>query len=226
MEKKTVVRADHEGDPNIGLYGTATDEFLLAPPGGLGEEVGQVLGVPVIETTIGNTTLVGLFTVANSNAILLPKIVSKRGLEHIKKQAREKRIDANIVVLDTRHTALGNLVCANNKGALVSPLLEKHKKQIEDFLGVEVVVTRITGLNIVGSVCVTTDKGFLMTMHAEDEDYETAARALKVEGDIGTVNFGSPFVRSGVIANTKGLVVGSQTTGPELVRIQEALGFL
>jgi len=49
---------------------------------------------------------------------------------------------------------------------------------------------------------------------------------LKVEGDIGTVSFGSPFVGASLLANSRGFLVSEQTTGPELQRIDEALGFL
>ena len=39
-------------------------------------------------------------------------------------------------------------------------------------------------------------------------------------------NFGFPFVKSGLIANSNGYLAGSRTTGIELGRIDEALGFL
>ena len=43
---------------------------------------------------------------------------------------------------------------------------------------------------------------------------------------IGTVNHGSPVIGSGLIANSKGAIIGNQTTGIEMGRIEEALGFL
>ncbi|MDP2766906.1 MAG: hypothetical protein Q8O41_05580 [Candidatus Methanoperedens sp.] len=44
--------------------------------------------------------------------------------------------------------------------------------------------------------------------------------------DIGTVNFGSPLVVSGLLANSKGYVAGEDTTGPEISRIEDTLGYL
>jgi len=44
--------------------------------------------------------------------------------------------------------------------------------------------------------------------------------------DVGTVNFGSPLVGSGILANSRGYVAGDETTGPELGRIEDALGFM
>ena len=43
---------------------------------------------------------------------------------------------------------------------------------------------------------------------------------------IGTVNHGSPVIGSGLVANTKGAIIGNLTTGIEMGRIEEALGFL
>jgi len=47
---------------------------------------------------------------------------------------------------------------------------------------------------------------------------------FKLPVDIGTVNFGSPLVGSGILANSKGYVVGLDTTGPEISRIEERIG--
>ena len=43
---------------------------------------------------------------------------------------------------------------------------------------------------------------------------------------VGTVNFGSPYVGSGCVSTDKGAWAGSQTTGPELNRIEDALGLI
>ena len=40
---------------------------------------------------------------------------------------------------------------------------------------------------------------------------------------IGTINHGVPFIGSGLVANSKGALVGDLTTGIELGRIEEAL---
>ena len=49
---------------------------------------------------------------------------------------------------------------------------------------------------------------------------------LGVPPMVGTVSFGSPYVGAGVCASNKGAISGTQTTGPELNRIEDALGFL
>jgi translation initiation factor 6 len=44
--------------------------------------------------------------------------------------------------------------------------------------------------------------------------------------DVGTVNFGSPLIGSGLLANSKGYIAGEETSAPEMGRIEDALGFL
>jgi len=39
------------------------------------------------------------------------------------------------------------------------------------------------------------------------------------------VNFGIPLIGAALLANSKGFAVGAETTGPELGRIVDALGF-
>ncbi len=43
--------------------------------------------------------------------------------------------------------------------------------------------------------------------------------SLEVDVEAVTVNGGVPFVASGVIANSKSVVVGTLTTGPELIML-------
>ena len=51
-------------------------------------------------------------------------------------------------------------------------------------------------------------------------------KIFNVSAMIGTVNHGVPLIGSGLVANTKGAIVGNLTTGIELGRIEEALNFL
>jgi translation initiation factor 6 len=99
----------------------------------------------------------------------------------------------------------------------------KEKKKIEDCLGVETEYSEIANLNIVGSCGVATNNGCLLHWDVKEDEMKVVEDLLKVDVDIGTVNFGSPFVKSGLIANSKGCLLGEKTTPPELARIMEAL---
>lgn len=65
-------------------------------------------------------------------------------------------------------------------------------------------------------------------MHPRTTDSEKRKikDVLGVDVDIGTVNFGSPFPSSGAMANSNGFIASPESSGPELGRITEALGFI
>ncbi|MCK4550820.1 MAG: translation initiation factor IF-6 [Candidatus Aenigmarchaeota archaeon] len=214
---------DFKGDANIGLFGVATDKFVFLPDDSVNSEV---LNVPRIFGTVCGTKLLGIFCVGNSNTLLVPQNIMDKEFETIKEQLEKIDSKISLVRLDTKHNVLGNLILANDSGAVISPVLEDKKEEISSLLKVPVVVSNIMDFEIVGSVCTTTNKGFLLNIYAEESDYEFVKKALKVDGDIGSVNLGGPFVSSGILANSNGVIVGKNTTGPETARIDEALGFI
>ena len=208
------------GDPNIGLYARASDKIVL-----LGRtmerwkgELEKYLGAPCKLVTISETDFVGLFSVFNSNGIILPKIVKEKELKEI-----VNWFD-NVLVLKGKYTAVGNLISTNDKGGIVSRLItKKEKKLVEDTLGVELIYGKVVGTDIVGSVGLATNKGCLLHRDTTEEEAELISSVLKVDVDIGTVNFGSPFVSSGIIANSFGAVIGDKSSGPEIDRIIRTL---
>ncbi|MEA3229405.1 MAG: translation initiation factor IF-6, partial [archaeon] len=215
------------GDPNVGLYGLATDRFaIISDDNAERDKISSVLGVPVIVQKVAGISFAGIFIAANSNAVLVPSIMKDRELEHLKKEIAKTGKDIEVRVIDAPSTALGNLIICNDRAAMISKLLEKHKDEISSALKVPVCVSDFMDLSIIGSLCIATNKGFLLNMHAEKEDFETVEKHMIVEGDIGTVNFGTPFVKSGLIVNSKGYIAGNLTTGPEITRIDEAFGFI
>jgi len=214
---------DFHGDPNIGLFGFATDKYVFLPDKSM--DVGA-LKVPIVTDTVAGTKLLGIFCTGNSNALLVPENTSEREFNSIQKQL--EKIDSKITLsrIETKHNVLGNLITTNDKGAVISPAIEEQKKNISKLLKVPVAVGTVVDFEIVGSVCAATNKGFLLNIYAEKEDWVFVKKALKVDGDIGTVNFRGPYVSSGLLANSNGAIVGKDTTGPETARIDEALGFL
>jgi len=206
---------DYYGDVNIGFYGRASDKLLLSS---FERDFSNILNVPSKRITIGGTEFVGLFSAMNSNGIVLPFIVRDDELREI------KSLGLDVLVLKEKFTAIGNLIVTNDKGAIVSELLsEKSLKLIEDVLKVEVVKAKLVNSKIVGSVCFATNKGAILHREASEEDEELVKSVLKVEVERGSVNFGSPYVSSGLIANSYGALIGSKTSGFELDIILRAL---
>ena len=223
-----IFQTNFHGDVNIGLFSRTSDKFCIVGNFVMDkskQKMEEFLGADVFKTTIANTDLVGIFCAMNSNGILLPNIVNKRELDFFKRLKNQYGV--NVAILPSRFTAIGNLIAANDNGAIISDVFSKAiKRKIEDCLGVQAEYSTVAKQIVVGSLSVVTNKGCLLHRDADEDEIKKVEEILKVKTDIGTANFGSPFVGSAVIANSKGAVVGEQTTGPEVVRIAETLDLM
>ncbi|MBI2545199.1 MAG: translation initiation factor IF-6 [Candidatus Aenigmarchaeota archaeon] len=213
------------GDPNIGLYGKASDKLCIV--GHFISEESQkklekYLKVDVKKGLIAGTDLIGLFATMNSNGILLSGLVNDHELKNFEKIADDYGV--NLDIIDSRFTAIGNLILCNDKGAVVSKLLSKAQmRKISDCLGVEAVQMKLGGVDVVGSAGSATNNGCLLHRDSSEKEIENIQEILKVDADIGTVNFGSPFVGAGIITNSYGTLIGDGTTAPEMQRIIDSL---
>ncbi|MEM0506436.1 MAG: translation initiation factor IF-6 [Thermosphaera sp.] len=221
-----IIRMSFFGNSNIGVYGFSNNKIAIVPPG-LGRDdltaIRDTLKVEVIEARIAGTLLNGVFIGGNDQGIILPHIVFDEELENIRAKASEMGVSVEVV--RTKHTALGNLLLCNNKGCISSPLLEREvRKQVSDLLGVEVVEKDLMKLSIPGSLGAVNDLGGAVHPGFVGDDLKALMDVLKIKAERATVNAGVPYIRSGVLANNKGIIVGGSTTGPEILRIKRGLG--
>jgi len=211
------------GNPHIGVYIFANDSIAIVPPGIDRKDleiIRSTLGVEIVETTIGGMRIVGVLIAGNNNGILLPRFVEESEIQAIKRV-----FDGVVEVVIGRMTALGNVVLANDKAALVHPEADSSFiEKVRDVLGVEVEKGSIAEIPTVGSAATVTNKGGLVHPDATDEELRFLSNFFSVPVDVGTVNFGIGFIRSGLVANTHGALVGERTTGPEMLRITQVLG--
>jgi len=207
--------------PNLGVYISVNDNMVLVPMGyakSKAEKLAKYLDVDILYTSIANTRLIGILSVMNNNGILLPKTAYIDEYDLLKKET-----NLEVGVLDSKFTALGNVICANDKGAVVSPWLSKNDCQtIKDVLKVEVIQKRIAGFNQTGVVLVANNTGAAIHPEADEEDMKTFANLLGVKIEQSSINNGIPYVSSGILANNHALVVGSLTTGPEIMMLTRA----
>jgi len=210
------------GSASIGVYSLANDRFAIIPqivPRKKAEKTAEWLKVQLVHASISGSVLTGALACANSNGILLPNSVQEEELILIK-----AAFEGNFTVMETKKTAYGNLVLANDHGAVVDPRFKEHEvKQIAETLGVDAVAGEIAGLPYVGSLAVATNKGVLAHPLLTDDEKELLEDVFKVPVDVGTVNCGIPYVGTGLLANSHAAVAGSMTTGPEMFIIGNAL---
>lgn len=216
----SVERLDFLGNPSIGVYSLAREKHVLVPlglPPKTQKTMERTLEAKAVEAKICQTTLLGIMIVGNSNAILVPYLASDEEIEFL-----QNSLDVKVSRLTTNLTALGNIILANDHGAIVHPKLrEITMKSIESVLGVKVVAGKIGGSGLVGSSAIATNKGALASSRATDEELDRISDVLGVPTSVGSVNRGVTYVRSGLIVNSHGAVAGGDTTGPELDRIEE-----
>jgi translation initiation factor 6 len=217
-----ILRADVYGNPNIGVYCHSNETTAILPPGMTkrkAEDFRQCLGVRSCVTNIGGCALLGVLVTSNSNGIVLPHIIQDHELNAV------RELEVKVTVAQERWTALGNLVLANDNGAVIHPgASESLAKTVAETLDVDIVTATIGGLPYVGSLGVATNKGVLAYHAMTDREREIIEKALKVPVEPGTINGGVSYIKAGLLANTKGAVVGPLTSGPELMAITRTLG--
>ena len=216
-----IIKYDVYSGPNIGVFTSVNDEFVFIPNGFAktkAENLAHYLQTEYIMTPVANTRLLGILMVLNNHGILLPKTSSPEEIANLR-----KRTDLNVKMLDTKHNALGNLICVNDKGGVISPIIEKeYIKEIEDTLDIEVIQKRIAGFHQVGAVMKANNLGGIIHPEADEEDIKNFSNILGVNIEPATINGGIPFISSGILANSNAVVVGNLTNGPEIMMLTRA----
>ena len=219
-----ILQTSIQANPNVGLYIYATDEFAILGPEAksIKEEVEEVLGVPAHIISIAGTSLAGVFLAGNSKHLLVPPIVFEHELELL------KQLPVEVHVFETIHTALGNNLVINDHGIVAGPMFSKQEQQqLHELLELPVHQIPIADIEVVGSSVVHSTKGGVIHRDARQAEIDLVADTLKLPQLIpGTANFGQPYVRSAIAANTHGFVIGASSGGPEVTNTDEALGFL
>ena len=212
------------GSPNLGVSISATENIAITPPNildGMVDLITECLEVSVIKTPISGSNLTGALTCGNSNGIVVSKYTFDNELDVIREEGIE------VERLPDKLTAVGNILLANDFGALVHPFISDNAIEvISHVLDVEVERGSIAKFKITGSVATATNKGVLVHPAASEEELESIEKLFNTHADVGTVNNGTQLVGACAVANSKGVIVGLNTTGPELARIEETFGFL
>jgi translation initiation factor 6 len=217
-----IKRMDFNRIPFIGAFSLCTEKFVLIPDNVyLRPDNTHVLGVPVIRANVSKSPLLGILLAGNSRCILCSELFE------VVTPASFADFEIRVEYLPSRLTALGNLVLSNDYGAIVSPDLPAS---LVERIGAELEVPAergsIAGYTTVGAVGIATNRGVVLHPGVSKEEVEFVEQILKVPVDVGTACGGVGFLGLCVIANSKGALAGSMTTGPELGRLESSLGFL
>ena len=216
-----IIKYDVYRQPNIGVFINVNDTIGLVPMGFAetkANKLAEYLNIEIFHTAIANTRLIGTLSVMNNKGILLPSTAYQDEYDYLKNET-----DLEVGVLDTKFNALGNVICANDKGAIVSPALSKEDcKIISDVMGVEVLQKKIAGSHLSGVSLKANNTGGVIHPEAEEKDIKIIEDLLSVNVEQTSINGGVPYVTSGILANNHCIIVGSMTSGSEIMNLTRA----
>ena len=215
--------ADIFGSDQVGIHLATIGDVVLHPaelPVHVLEKIQRCLELEMQPISIGGSNLIGALVAGNSRGMAVADI------------ATESDIDAltafgDVVVMEGGVNTAGNLLLVNEHGVIASPSIPTDGLEImAEVMGVQVAATTIAGQDVVGSLGVTNDQGVLLHPDVTPEEVLLIEEVLGVPPMVGTVAFGSPYVGAGSCASNNGVIAGTETTGPELNRMEDALGLI
>ena len=220
-----MLRATFSGSAYVGVFAAAIGDAVLIRRDldddrhhGIGDE----LGVEVIPTTIGGASTVGSLVAGNRHGLVISGQATDFELDTL-----TESLDRPVARLPGTLNAAGNVVLANDYGALVHPdLTDEAISTVETTLDCPVSNGTLGTVKTVGMAAAATNAGALTHPQASEEELDRLESTLDVRADVGTINYGSPLIGSGLIVTEYGYVAGERTTGPELGRIEDALGLI
>ncbi len=211
------------GSPYIGVFGTSTEDVVVLPTNiqeHVFKEICKALDVQGVKTLIGGSSVLGALICGNSSGFIVPQYALDDEIAKLEKHVQVSRLQGKM-------TAVGNLVLSNDSTAMVHPDMSKKAiRAIKDTLNVEAYKGTIGGLKTPGAAGVATNKGVLVHPNATSAELKFLEDIFNLPVNVSTINYGHKLIGSALLVNSKGYVAGGDTTGYELGRIEEALGFI
>ena len=219
----TISTGDILAHTQVGVYLSVVDKILFHPRS-LGdaatEELKSAFDLEMHPFLVGGSSLLGSLLSGNAKGIAVADIATEEDLD-------ELTSFSDVVVMESGVNAAGNLIECNAHGAVVSPMVPQNGvDMIAEVLGVDAIRSKVAGHDTVGSMLVANGNGVLAHPDISRSEAESIESAMKVPVMVGTVTFGSPYVGAGCAASDTHALVGSGSTGPELNRIEDALGLI
>ena len=217
------VTGDVLGHSQVGVHVSIVGDVLFHPLS-IDEECEELLkttfDLEMVPFSIGGSTLLGSLLRGNKNGIAVADIATEQDLDKLTSFGE-------VVIMESGVNAAGNLIACNNHGAVVGMTIPGPGCDlIAEILGVPSTRVRISGQDTLGSALVANDKGVLAHPDITESEAAVVSEALSVPLMVGTVCFGSPYVGAGCITSNDSVLAGTGTTGPELNRIEDALGLI
>ncbi|MCA9353838.1 hypothetical protein KC842_03160 [Candidatus Nomurabacteria bacterium] len=220
---QSIALLDLDKNPNIGLFLVANEKFCLCGYNVTEKKrksIEKILGVPCYEVRVLGTDLCGVFLACNNDILLSPEL-----FPHEEKVLQEicKKHEVELVCLDLRVNAIGNNLCLGDKEVLVGAETDKVALAYFKKKKYKVHTLKNKEFEAAGSVVSFIKGKYIVSQELEEKDLKGILSKIAV---VTSVNRGSPFVASGIVGTSKGLLLGSLSTTIEIQNIAEGLEYL
>ncbi|KAH0787256.1 Eukaryotic translation initiation factor 6 [Histomonas meleagridis] len=220
-----VFRCSIEGSSFIGAYTLLTNSYLINSQIA-SSKISSIMETchgnkcPIITTDLAGTSIVSCLIVGNKYGILAPNIIPKNEIKYLKEELPEIKIRRT----DELNSALGNMIACNDHIALVSEELSNSTlEDLADTLCVEPIPITIAKESSIGSYCILTNNGGIVSSMATEEEIESLSELTGLQICTATVNSGDNVLKSGICANDSIVICGNKTSSYEIANIMRAL---
>ncbi|MDX8549419.1 translation initiation factor IF-6 [Methanospirillum sp. J.3.6.1-F.2.7.3] len=210
------------GDPHIGVFTRVFDDVAVVPPDAPEELIQQyqeALKVDVIRTTIQKSPIIGSLLAGNNHGLVITGMASDEEIEILSEYR-------DLMLLEEGMNAAGNVILANDSFAAVHPEMEEELMEaLSEFLKVPVIPLTLGEIKTVGMAAVATNAGVVVSPRSTPGEIKILEEVCDLPVGKGTVTMGNAMVGTGLVANRHGYLAGVGTSGYELGRIEDILGF-
>ena len=204
-----VKKADHISVPSIGIVMHMFEDFLVASE----SEKNNIEKMNIdMKKYYVELPIITPYFIEYDNKI----IISSNAPEKLKEVLR-KHFD--IIEIDFMENLIGNIFLIGKNGIIYSHGKEKDVKKISEKLSLP--AYKIKTKYLFGSISKLYNNKLLISQELSDKIIEKVREITGYIVDIGSINFGSPYLRYGIEINKEYLIIGKYSTGHEIVKVEE-----
>ncbi|HOJ96809.1 MAG TPA: translation initiation factor IF-6 [Methanospirillum sp.] len=210
------------GDPHIGVFTRVFDDIAVVPPD-IPEEVTaryeEALQVEIVRTTIQKSPIIGSLLAGNNHGLVVTGMATEEEIQTLSPYR-------DLMLLEEGMNAAGNIILANDHFAAVHPDMDEELMDaLGDFLNVPVIPLTLGDVKTVGMAAVATNTGVVVSPRSTPGEIQILEQVCDLPIGKGSVSMGNAMVGTGLVANRHGYLAGVGTSGYELGRIEDILGF-
>lgn len=210
------------GDPHIGVFTRVFEDIAIVPPDAppeLIERFEEAFRVEVIRTTIQGSPIIGSLVAGNSHGLIITGMAKEEEITTLSEYR-------DVMLLEEGMNAAGNIILANDSFAAVHPETDQEfMDALGEFLQVPVIPLTLGDVKTVGMAAVATNTGVVINPRSTPGEIQILEQVCELPVGKGSVTMGNGMVGTGLVANSRGYLAGIGTSGYELGRIEDILGF-